>query len=104
MMTDASQFPACPLSTLQQALNRVRKLLEMPDNDFVWSSWSSGEEALAEFDRVTAQAASNPLLARNSLQLLFAPTGPIQEVSISSGWGTEFLALAAEVDSALERL
>jgi hypothetical protein len=35
------------------------------------------------------------------LETQFIPTGPIQEVSVSSGWGKEFLALATEFDAAL---
>jgi len=33
---------------------------------------------------------------------LFAPTGPIQEVSLSSGWGQEFLELAERFDKEYE--
>jgi hypothetical protein len=37
------------------------------------------------------------------LKVLFAPTGSIQEVSVSSGWGEEFLGLAARFDKAAAR-
>ncbi|MET7426496.1 hypothetical protein [Dactylosporangium sp. NPDC005555] len=33
--------------------------------------------------------------------ILFAPTGPIQEVAISSGWGDAFLELADRFDAAM---
>ncbi|HEX8181606.1 MAG TPA: hypothetical protein VF525_18845 [Pyrinomonadaceae bacterium] len=35
------------------------------------------------------------------MEVLFAPTGPMQEVSLSSGWGEEFLALAERFDEAM---
>lgn len=35
------------------------------------------------------------------LAILFAPTGPIQEVAISSGWGDAFLELADRFDAAM---
>jgi len=38
------------------------------------------------------------------MSVLFAPTGPIQEVSLSSGWGQGFLKLAEDFDAAVERL
>ena len=38
------------------------------------------------------------------MQVLFAPTGPVQEVSISSGWGEEFLTLASRFDTELSRI
>jgi hypothetical protein len=38
-----------------------------------------------------------------TMQVIFAPTGPMQEVSMSSGWGNRFLGLAEEFDEALAR-
>ena len=35
--------------------------------------------------------------------VLFLPTGPLQEVSLSSGWGDEFCALADRYDAAVAR-
>jgi hypothetical protein len=32
------------------------------------------------------------------LEVLFAPTGVIQEISIDDGWGTKFLRVAEVVD------
>jgi hypothetical protein len=37
----------------------------------------------------------------DSLRVLFLPTGPIQEVSVSSGWGDAFLELANRFDAAM---
>jgi hypothetical protein len=36
-----------------------------------------------------------------TLRFLFAPTGPLQETSMASGWAAEFLALAARFDDAV---
>ena len=38
---------------------------------------------------------------RGRLRLLFAPTGALQETFISSGWGREFVELAARFDDAV---
>ena len=37
-----------------------------------------------------------------TLELLFAPTGVIQEISIDNGWGTKFLCIAEVVDQSRE--
>jgi hypothetical protein len=34
-----------------------------------------------------------------SLRTIFAPTGPLQELSLISGWGEEYLRLAAQLDA-----
>jgi hypothetical protein len=81
----------------------ARRRLAAPDNDFSWSGWATCEEALGEIDNVIAKLEAGQMPAPLQMQVLFAPTGPIQEVSISSGWGDEFLKLAAAFDAALDR-
>ena len=89
------------LETLAAVLREARALLAIPDNCFAWSSWRSSAKALAEMDAAIAMcdAGGTPDIER--LKLLFAPTGAIQEVSISSGWAEEFLAVAKRFDSAI---
>ncbi len=87
---------------LKALLGRVRALLARPGNGFEWSGWDDATEALAEFDDlVTATLEKSDLKARRTLKIYFAATGPIQEVSLSSGWGDEFLALANSIDEIL---
>jgi hypothetical protein len=87
-------------TTLLAVLDDVRVLLARPDNDFSWSSFGDAEAALAELDELrSGVVAGNPDLL--TLRVLFAPTGPIQEVSLSSGWGDEFLAIAERFDTAI---
>jgi len=82
------------------ALREARALLALPNNDFAWSSWQDSGAALAELDRHIVAIESGQLPPRLDVAVLFAPTGPIQEVSLSSGWGQEFLAVAARFDAA----
>jgi hypothetical protein len=87
---------------LAGVLREARSLLARPGNDFAWSSWQDADAALAEVDWLIAALAAGRLPSRPAVSVLFAPTGPIQEVSLSSGWGEEFLALAARCDAAVE--
>lgn len=75
----------------------TRQYLAREGNDYSWSSWNDQEQALSEIDSILAQlkAGSVP-----DIEVLFAPTGPIQEVSISSGWSREYLELARRFDEA----
>ncbi|HZM91454.1 MAG TPA: hypothetical protein VFF31_33335 [Blastocatellia bacterium] len=82
-------------------LREVRCLLARPENDFSWSGWNDETAALREIDALIAGIASGEIPELASLKVLFAPTGPIQELSASSGWGNEFLALADRFDAAL---
>jgi hypothetical protein len=81
--------------TLIEVLQEARALLARPDNDFAWSSWPDAVAALGEIDGLIAALRNKAPVDPPTLQVLFAPTGPIQEVGLSSGWGHAFLALAA---------
>jgi hypothetical protein len=79
----------------------ARSLLTRPGNDFSCSSWEDSAAALREIDALIAQLEAGSPPDRLELTVLFAPTGPIQEVSSTSGWAEEFLALAERFDAAL---
>jgi hypothetical protein len=83
-------------------LEDARTLLALPDNEFLWSSWGNVTEALKEIDSLLRELEQGVLPKKDVLEILFAPTGPIQEVSMSSGWEEEFLALAARFDAAVD--
>ena len=89
---------------LLDILTEARLLLARPYNNFDWSSWADTAAALREVDELISAMESDRLPSRFSIATLFAPTGPIQEVSISSGWGDEFLSLADRCDDATESL
>ena len=86
---------------LLEALGETRQLLARPENRFDWSGWPSAEAALTEIDAVIEGLRSAVFPDATHVAVLFAPTGPIQEVSVSSGWGDVFLALADRIDDAM---
>ena len=86
-----------PYDRFVDVLLGARDLLARPGNDFTWSWWEGASDALAEIDRLIAAAPSDPG-AVNAAAILFLPTGPMQEVAVSSGWGDEFLDLASQYD------
>ena len=83
-------------------LREAKALLSRPENDFSWSSWKDVDDCLQGLDSLITRLQSEAPPLRFEMVVLFAPTGPIQEVSISSGWGDEFLALADRFDAAIE--
>lgn len=77
------------MTDLEAILTELRALVARPDNDFTYSWWDSTEEALAELDGITS----------DGLATLFLPTSGLQELAISSGWGSAFNALADRFDA-----
>lgn len=81
-------------------LDEATALISLPDNDFIYSSWVDAREAEEEIGAYRAQIAQDDFTNLPRLHVIFAPTGPLQEVSLSSGWGSTFLALAERFDQA----
>lgn len=89
---------------LLAVLQETRRLLALPENDFAWSSWQSADDALEEMDALIARVGTGAALPKAYLSLLYTPTGPVQEVSVSSGWGEQFLTLASRFDAVMDRV
>ncbi len=85
-------------------LQGVKHVLALPGTDVVWSRYNNAEETIEDINRHMESLQRGDLSRIDDLVLLFAPTGSLQEISISSGWGEEFLDLAARFDRAIERL
>lgn len=85
---------------LLQILRDTRAHLARPENNFDWSSWENVEAALREIDALIECVANGAEANPQQLGVLFAPTGPIQEVSVSSGWAETFLRLAERLEAA----
>ena len=86
-------------------LQRVAELISEHETDVAWSRFNTAAELEAEIVRYLTLAETARLSESDcsELAVLFAPTGSLQEVSISSGWSEEFLLLAERVDKALDR-
>jgi hypothetical protein len=85
---------------LLSILQETRVVLCRPENDFVWSHWDDAAKAISDIDSHLLAIERDDFSRLSDLSLLFAPTGSIQEVAVSSGWGTKFLDLASRFDKA----
>jgi hypothetical protein len=88
------------LVALEEAVLELRALLARPDNDFSWSSWPDQAAALAELDQHLSCIRRGRV---PDLSMLLVATGPAQEVSLSSGWGDAYLAVAERIEHELAR-
>jgi hypothetical protein len=83
---------------LERVFIDVRAVVAMPENDFSWSSWSDAGQALGEIDSIIEKIRQGKFPV--SAEVLFLPTGPLQELSLSSRWGDEYIVLASRFDAA----
>jgi hypothetical protein len=85
-------------------LQQVKHIVESPGTDVAWSRYNIVEEAVDDIDQHIERLRRGDLSKIEDLTLLFAPTGSLQEISISSGWGEGFVCLSARFDRAIEPL
>ena len=84
----------------------VEKLISILEEtiSYLRTSESSGssnmpvEEIIRKLEAEISKAKSAKPMDVYTLEILFAPTGVIQETSIDNGWGTIFLRIAEVVD------
>lgn len=87
------------LQKLIDIVEETRALLSSAGNDFSRTFWVDQDQAMSEIDAIITEL-ENGLIP--DIGILFAPTGPIQEVSLSSGWGDKFSELADQFDKEYE--
>jgi hypothetical protein len=92
-----------PRTELIEVIDQARTLVCREGNDFVWSGWADREEALREVDGLMHRVSSG-VFPIHEITVLFAPTGALQELSLSNGWSDAFIALSSKADRVLERI
>ena len=83
---------------LADVLTQVAQLLTSSQE----SDWTPFEpkEIVAVLEReLFSLRTDNKLVNPTELAMLFAPTGPIQEISMANNWSKEYLALSEQVDA-----
>ena len=84
---------------LAEILEDLLRLVEAHDQNLDWAAtWDTTEEMIAELRDHLSRVRLGDFSQLGRLTYLFLPTGALQEVSISSGWAEEYLALAARFD------
>ncbi len=89
------------IDMIKSQLNRLIELLESPDVDVTWSSYDNPEQVISDIKTIGNSILCGDIKLIQKMKLLLAPTGDLQEISISSGWGDEFLEIAYAIEIAL---
>ena len=90
---------------LAAVLRRLTELLDPDDHDS--NDWSRHAPAELRFEIqsfLDDVEAGQPVgdAGQRRLKLLFAPTGALQEDSLASGWGQEYIELSSRFDRAMQ--
>lgn len=90
---------------LLRVLEKVLHIVTTFEQDVTWNSgWDTPADMVTELQAHADRLRSGDLSKLDDLRFLFLPTGPLQEVSISSGWAEVFLTLSEHFDHAYAAL
>ena len=93
-----------PKERLVQVLESTLELVELSENDFSWSSWGTAEDASKELNDLIVKIKTGNIPEELAVSVIFAPTGPLQELSLSSGWAEAYLKVAERFDEVARSL
>ena len=83
---------------------RQVKLKIQHDTDTVWAGVETPVEFIEELNQDIENIEFCEFSALEKIQFYFLPTGKYQEISISNGWGDEFIEFAENFDKVYEAL
>lgn len=92
------------ISIIKNQINRLIELLSCPDIDVTWSSYDNAEQIINELKKVGKGIFDGDIRSINKMKSLLGPTGSLQEISISSGWGNEFIEIANTIELEFNRI
>ncbi len=91
-------------------IDEIIKIIEIVKNkisdssDVVWTRYGSAKKFKDDLDTYIIRLKTNDKSCLKELNILFLPTGSIQEHSISNGWADEYLILAEEFEKIYNQL
>ena len=72
--------------------------------DINWTSFETADEIIEELDEYIKLLEANDYEVLEEVKFQFLPTCTFQELSLTNGWGDEFLELANRFDILYEKI
>ncbi len=85
-------------------LETIKELILEPKTDISWSTFDSKDDLIIEIDTHIQKLKLRDFSKVKDLILLFAPTSDFQEISLSSGWNSDYLSISETFDVAIKNL
>jgi len=87
---------------LIKQLNEIIELVSTRDTNMVWSTFDTKEVLILELENYIQRLKNSDFSSIEQLISLFLPTGDLQEIAISSGWGEEYLSISKKFDDLIQ--
>ncbi len=89
-----------PFDDLFLVVLEFKKMIDS-NTDIIWSKYNSVDELIIEIENLLEGLREIDHSTIEKIRLMIAPTGSLQEISISNGWGEKFIELAIKVESSI---
>lgn len=95
------------MAHISSQFNDVQKIIEILgfilvkvnlQTDVTWTQFDNPQELTAALTVDIEELKSGNLEILHKINIMFAPTGTYQELSISNGWGNEYIDLSHQFD------
>ena len=87
---------------LIKLLNEIIELVSTRDTNLIWSTIDTKEELILKLENYIQRFQNNNFSSIEQLIGFFLPTGDLQEIALSSGWGEEYLAISKKFDDLIQ--
>lgn len=84
----------------EECLVKVIERIESSE-DSIWAGLG-GDEVCLDLKAAIEEIKEGKEIDLGHLKMLFAPTGPIQEISMDNGWGDEYIKLSGQFDTLIK--
>lgn len=74
------------------------------DSDVIYAGFSNPAQVRTEIENDLPEIEKGNTTILAKYNLWFAPTGPLQEISLSNNWGKEYLMLAEQFDKLYKKV
>ncbi len=94
-----------PKDTNENLIKLLYEIIELAstrDTNMVWSTFNTKEELIFELENYIQRLKNSDFSSIEQLISLFLPTGDLQEIAISSGWGEEYLSISKKFDDLIQ--
>lgn len=85
-------------------INGINQDLLKSDEHMTWTKYERVDDLKRDLSKLIKRLEKNDLTALEDIELFFAPTGVLQEVSINGMWGLEFIEIGNDVDQLIKSI
>jgi len=85
------------INAIIEVIKKVRLKINS-NTDVIWSGFENATSLITQLDNDISNLSMGDYSSINTYDTYFLPTGDFQEISISNGWGEEYLELAKEFE------